>query len=213
MGDLPLALEQVAAYLEQTRTSLRDYLGLLRERAGELLGVGELTDHPDTVATTWSLSLARAQAEAPAAEDLLALCAFLAPDDLPRCLPADHAPVPPESLQLAAADRLAYGRLLGALGRYSLVAVSHDSLAVHRLVQAWVCSRFDRQAQQHWAAAAVRLVCAAFPAESATYGRGRPAPGCCPMLWPLLAMPSASLPSPRQPLTCSPGRVCTFGGE
>jgi tetratricopeptide (TPR) repeat protein len=166
LGDLPLALEQAAAYLEQTRTSLRDYLGLLRERAGELLGLGELTDHPDTVATTWSLSLTRAQAEAPAAEDLLALCAFLAPDDLPRSLPTDHTLMLPESLQLAAADRLVYDRLLGALGCYSLVAASHDSLAVHRLVQAWVRARLDRQAQQHWAAVAVRLVRAAFPLDS-----------------------------------------------
>jgi hypothetical protein len=43
------------------------------ERAGELLELGELTDHPDTVATTWALSLARAQAEAPAAQAPLAL--------------------------------------------------------------------------------------------------------------------------------------------
>jgi tetratricopeptide (TPR) repeat protein len=166
LGDLPLALEQAAAYLEQTRTSVGDYLGLLRQRAGELLGLGELTDHPDTIATTWTLSLARAQAEAPAAEDLLALCAFLAPDDIPRGLPAGHAQLLPEPLQQAAADRLTYDRTLGALGRYSLVTATQDSLAVHRLVQAWVRARLDRQAQQHWAAVAVGLVWAACPADT-----------------------------------------------
>jgi len=108
LGDLPLALEQAAAYLEQHPTSLGDYLGLLRERAAELLGLGELADHPDTVATTWALSLARVRVEAPAAEDLLAVCAFLASDDIPRALPAEHAPVLPAPLQQAAADRLAY---------------------------------------------------------------------------------------------------------
>jgi tetratricopeptide (TPR) repeat protein len=118
------------------------------------------------VATTWSLSLARARAEAPAAEDLLTLCAFLAPDDIPRGLPADHAQLLPETLQQAAADRLAYDRVLGALGRYSLVTATQDSLAMHRLVQAWVRARLDQQAQQHWAAVAVRLVWAAFPADS-----------------------------------------------
>jgi hypothetical protein len=51
------------------------------ERAGELLELGELTDHPDTVATTWALSLARAQA--PAAQAVLALCAFVAPTTSP----------------------------------------------------------------------------------------------------------------------------------
>ena len=119
LGDLPLALEQAAAYLEATRTSVRDYLRLLEERAGELLGLGELTDHPDTVASTWALSLAGAQAEAPAANALLALCAFLAPDDIPRALPTEHAELLTEPLRRAATDRLAYDRVVGALGRYS----------------------------------------------------------------------------------------------
>jgi hypothetical protein len=60
--------------MEQTRTSVPDYLELLGERAGELLELGELTDHPDTVATTWALSLAQA---------LLALYAFVAPTTSP----------------------------------------------------------------------------------------------------------------------------------
>jgi tetratricopeptide (TPR) repeat protein len=166
LGDLPLALEQAAAYLEQTRTSLRDYLGLLQDQAGELLELGELTDHPDTVAKTWTLSLARVRAEGPPAEDLLALCAFLAPDDIPRGLPAEHKHLLPESLQQAASGRLAYNQVLVALSRYSLVTVSEDSLAVHRLVQAWVRATLDPSSQQRWAGTAVRLVWAAFPPDS-----------------------------------------------
>jgi tetratricopeptide (TPR) repeat protein len=165
LGDLPLALEQAAAYLEQTRMSLRDYLGLLQEQAEELLGLGELTDHPDTVAKTWTLSLARVRSEAPAAEDLLALCAFLAPDDIPRGLPTEHNHQLPASLQQAASGRLAYNQLLVALGRYSLVAVSEDSLTLHRLVHAWLRARLDQSSQRYWAGAAVRLVWSAFPPD------------------------------------------------
>jgi tetratricopeptide (TPR) repeat protein len=165
LGDLPLALEQAAAYLEQTRMSLRDYLGLLGERVGELLGLGELTDHPDTVAATWALSLARARAEAPAAEDLLVLCAFLAPDDIARALPTEHTHALPESLRQDVSDPLAYARLVGVLGRYSLVTVSEDSLTLHRLVQAWVRARLDQQTQRHWAGMAVRLVWSAYPPD------------------------------------------------
>jgi hypothetical protein len=79
LGDLPLALEQAAAYLEQTRMSLPDYVGLLGERAGELLELGEPTDHPDTVAAAWALSLARVRAEAPVAEDLVAFVRIPSP--------------------------------------------------------------------------------------------------------------------------------------
>ena len=51
LGDLPLALEQAGAYVEQTRTSLGGYLELLEERAGELRGwAGHLT-----TSTPWPL--------------------------------------------------------------------------------------------------------------------------------------------------------------
>jgi len=166
LGDLPLALEQAAAYLEQTSTSMRDYLGLLEERVGELLEVGELADYPDTVATAWTLSLERVGIETPAAEDLLTLCAFLAPDDIPRGLPAEHTEVLPPRLEAAAADRLAYDQALGVLGRYSLLTATEDGLAVHRLVQTVLRERLDTQARRLWAAVALGLVWAAFPHES-----------------------------------------------
>jgi TIR domain/NB-ARC domain len=40
LGDLPLALEQAAAYLEQNQTPMGEYLGLLQDRVGECLGWG-----------------------------------------------------------------------------------------------------------------------------------------------------------------------------
>jgi hypothetical protein len=65
------------------------------------------------VATVWSLSLERVHQQAPADEALLNLCAFLAPDDIPRELPREHAEVLPEELARAVGDPLAYNRLLG----------------------------------------------------------------------------------------------------
>jgi len=46
VGDLPLALEEAAAYLEQTGTGVEDYLGLLRERARELFGLDQQARRP-----------------------------------------------------------------------------------------------------------------------------------------------------------------------
>jgi hypothetical protein len=69
-------------------------------------------------------------------------------------------------LQRAATDRLAYDRLIAALGRYSLLTATRDNLAVHRLVQAWVRATLDQPAQRRWAAVAVQLVWAAFPADT-----------------------------------------------
>ncbi|GAA1562274.1 hypothetical protein GCM10009827_099730 [Dactylosporangium maewongense] len=148
VGDLPLALEEVVAYLEETGESLADYLELLRSRARELFGL----DHPGDgggevderdrrrVATVWSVSLDRVSVEAPAAGALLNLLAFLAPE-VPRMLPAEQPQVLPEPLRTAVRDRLAYNRLVAAVGRYSLATASGGELRLHRLVQAVIHAR------------------------------------------------------------------------
>jgi len=166
LGDLPLALEQAGAYVEQTHTSLGGYIELLTKRGGELLGLGAPLDYQHTVASTWTVALEQVRAQAPAAEDLLNLCAFLAPDDLPRTLLSDHADQLPDRLQQAAGDTLAYDQTLSALGRYSLATVGEHTLAVHRLVQAVIREQLDQEATRRWAGAAVRLIWAAFPYDS-----------------------------------------------
>jgi tetratricopeptide (TPR) repeat protein len=166
LGDLPLALEQAAAYLEQTRTPPDQYLGLLASRAWELLALGRPTTSEQTIATTWSVSLKRLHTEAPAAQDLLSLCAFLAPDDIPRTLLHDHPDLLPEPLATAVRDPLAYGQALGALGRYSLATVTGEAISVHRLVQAVVRDGLDAEHARTLAAAAIGLVYAGFPEQA-----------------------------------------------
>jgi hypothetical protein len=170
LGDLPLALEEAAAYLEETGEDLDEYLGLVRDRARELFGLDQPPEDEDgdqrRVATVWSLSLERVHQEAPAAEALLRLCAFLAPDDIPRELPREHPEVLPDELAHAVGDVLAYNRLLGAVRRYSLATVTATSLGVHRLVQAVLQARLDADGERAWAEAAVGLLRASFPNES-----------------------------------------------
>jgi hypothetical protein len=141
LGDLPLALEQAAAYLEETTTTPREYLELLRDRAKELFALGHPATSEQTIATTWTVSLKRLRSEAPAAEDLLNLCAFLAPDDLPRALLTEHVDGLPERLAGAVGDRLGFQQVLGALRRYSLATVTADAVSVHRLIRKSTVSR------------------------------------------------------------------------
>ena len=117
------------------------------------------------VATVWSVSLDRVHAEAPVAEALLSLCAFLAAE-VPRGLPAGHPRVLPEDLAALARDRLTYNRALAAIGRYSLAAVSPTVVGLHRLVQAVIRARLGEAGERAWAEAAVTLLRAAFPNDS-----------------------------------------------
>ncbi|MGH3800528.1 MAG: FxSxx-COOH system tetratricopeptide repeat protein [Pseudonocardiaceae bacterium] len=169
VGDLPLALEEAAAYLEETGESLESYLELVRDRFRELFGLdGPVDDeHGDRrcVASVWSVSLDRVQAQAPAAEALLSLCAFLAPE-IPRGLPTEQPQVLPGDLAEAVIDPLAYNRMLAAVGRYSLATVSPTKIMLHRLVQTVIRVRLGEAGERTWAEVAVGHLRASFPNEN-----------------------------------------------
>jgi len=170
LGDLPLALEEAAAYLEETRVGLGEYLELVRDRAPELFGLDQppTDEHGDQrrVGTVWSLSLDRVHREAPAAEALLSLWAFLAPDHIPRGLPREQPQLLPEELARAVSDPLDYNRTLAVIGRYSLATGSSTAVAVHRLVQAVIQARLGEDGERRWAEIGVRLLRESFPNES-----------------------------------------------
>ncbi len=86
LGDLPLALEQAGAYIEETATSFADYLKLFLEQRSKILKRGKSTAYPETIATTWDISFQAIKKDFPEAIDLLKLFAFLAPDNIPRSL-------------------------------------------------------------------------------------------------------------------------------
>jgi tetratricopeptide (TPR) repeat protein len=169
LGDLPLALEQAGAYMEATGRSFTAYQDQFRTRHQELLNREPATDYPATVATTWEISFQAARQESAHAGDLLNLCAFLAPDDIPRDLlreAASKLPASQAALLGALTDDSFWDQAVTALRRYSLVEVSGDLLFVHRLVQAVARDRLSDEPRRAWAGAAAGLVNAAFPFHS-----------------------------------------------
>ena len=129
----------------ETGFALADYLSLFRTRRREL-GAEEKppVGYPATVGTTWTMAVDRLRTEEPRAVDLLSLCAFLAPEAIPRRLLTEHHAALPPELGDALADPLRLNRLLGALRRYSLVEVTGEALSFHRLVQAAARDALDR---------------------------------------------------------------------
>jgi tetratricopeptide (TPR) repeat protein len=162
LGDLALALEQAAAFLDQTGLSATEYLHLLHVRARELYARGRAVNHRDTIATLWSLSLQRLQEVQPAAIDLLSLCAWLAPEPIPLDLFTSHTDRLPAPLASAVADPLTMADIVGALVDYSLVRRTDSGLLLHRLVQAVIRhSATDRP--QHPLAVVLALLRTALP--------------------------------------------------
>jgi hypothetical protein len=112
-----------------------DYLRLLGTRSDDLHRRGQAAGHPSTVATIWSLSIDRLEGSAPAAVQILELCAWLAPEPIPLDLFTRHSGQLPEPLASAAADPVAFADAIGALTGYSLARRSGGSIIVHRLIQ------------------------------------------------------------------------------
>jgi len=162
LGDLPLALEQAAAYCEQTGTTLAAYADLLQQGYGRELWQ-EPRDLERTVAAVWELSFAKVAADSPAAAALLKLCAFLAPDDIPLDALRAGAARLPEPLPAVAGRPVAFDTAVGALLRYSLARRDGGMLSIHRLVQAVTRDRLAAEEQGRWAECAATLMNDALP--------------------------------------------------
>ena len=169
LGDLPLALEQAAAYIDDAGISLAAYLTRFQTRRADLLRRGRAaTGYPDTVWTTWDLSIEAARRANPASADLLTLCAFFAPDDIPVSVIRQGADHLPEPLAAAGRDDLAFDDAVAPLRHLSLLDRADDSLTVHRLVQAVTRDHLTDETCAAWASAAVTLLDGAFPGGDVT---------------------------------------------
>ena len=184
LGGLPLALEQAAAYVHTTGTTLAGYLALFGDRRADLLARGEAAAHPADVATTLGLALSRLEAEGPAAAGLLRLLACLAPEPVPLALLLSDAQLAGKLDPGVAAvvgpllgDPVAAGDAVTALRRYSLVVPAGDGLVlVHRLVQAITEDQMSDGHRAQWSRAAVALIEAAIPRDTSS-----------PDTWPICA--------------------------
>ena len=180
LGDLPLALEQAGAYMESKGRSLSDYMDMFTEHKNRLLNKAKpFTDYPDTVATTWDLAFQEVQQISPEGADLLNLCAYLAPDDIPIELMTQGAQYLPNPLAAAVADPLDFDEAVEPLLRYSLVEKTGETLSVHRLVQAVIRDCLAENEKKKWAEAAVNIVNIGFPGNSDDV---RNWPACVPLL-------------------------------
>ncbi|MBM7772034.1 tetratricopeptide (TPR) repeat protein [Actinokineospora baliensis] len=123
LGHLPLAVEQAAAYLAQTRISPTAYLDLLsRFPARMFAATTEGSDAQRTMARVWHVTLDHL-ADTPLAGQLLHLIAWWSPDTIPRDLFSD-------------ASEPGVHEALGRLAAYSMITLGPATISVHRLVQA-----------------------------------------------------------------------------
>jgi tetratricopeptide (TPR) repeat protein len=167
LGGLPLALDQAGAYLEETGCSLSEYQQLYQQYRADLLRErrGLLADHPEPVATTWSISFRRVEEKNPTAAELLRFCAFLSPDAIPEEVLTAGTSLLGPVLASAAGDVFRLNQAIEALRAYSLVQrdPKGKTLSIHRLVQVVLQDAMEEAERRSWAERVILSINVAFP--------------------------------------------------
>ncbi|MEU4442186.1 FxSxx-COOH system tetratricopeptide repeat protein [Actinosynnema sp. NPDC050801] len=134
VADLPLAIEQAAAYVNATGLSVTAYTELLRERTAEMIEQGRVAGRDGALASQWDVSLTALAERHPAARQLLDLLANLAPEPVPLDLFTGHADALPDPLRAAVGDPITWNNTISALLDHYLVHRTAGYLTiVHRL--------------------------------------------------------------------------------
>ncbi len=204
LDGLPLALDQAGAYIEETACTLSEYLDLYQAQYAELLkDRGQLTfGHPESVVTTFSLAFEKVEQNNPAAAELLQLCAFLHPDDIPEEIITEGALDLSPVLQSTTTNLYQLKKSIAELLKYSLIHRDPETkgLSIHRLVQAVLKNWMDEPIERLWAERAVRAVSRTFPnVEYAVWSRCQrclPHAQVCAVLikqWTIMSLEAARL--------------------
>ncbi|MFJ8587183.1 FxSxx-COOH system tetratricopeptide repeat protein [Streptomyces sp. NPDC093595] len=166
VGDLPLAVEQAAAWIAETATPVAAYLEQLEQAAARTLALNQPAGYPEPVAATWNVSIERLQERSPAAVRLLQLCAFFAPEPIHANLLYSKQMI--EALKpydASLQEKLVLGRVIREIGRFALAKVDQvsNSIQVHRLVQAVIRAQLSEEEQREARHAVHRILAGARP--------------------------------------------------
>jgi nucleoside phosphorylase len=171
LGDLPLAIEQAAAWRAATGMTAGEYLDLLRTRV-ELLDATASPGYERSVAAAWTMSLERLSETNQAAMRLLEICAFFAPEPITRALFANagasgRAQDENDDFEQALRDPIKLNKAIRDIQRFALARINHrtSTIELHRLVQAVVREGVHADRREEVRHRGHQLLAAANPGE------------------------------------------------
>ncbi|MFB6392916.1 FxSxx-COOH system tetratricopeptide repeat protein [Polymorphospora lycopeni] len=138
MGDLPLALEQAAAWLAETLIPVPELLRQIERQLVRVLSAPVPGGYSKTVAAMWQLALEKVRERQPAAARLMELCAFFSAEPIPTSLIySDRCLQVLTEYDPSLTDPLMMGPVIREINRYALAQVGpgQSSIQVHRLIQ------------------------------------------------------------------------------
>jgi tetratricopeptide (TPR) repeat protein len=163
LGDLPLSLQQAAAYIEERGIAVSRYLDLLgQQRSSDDAAVGAVSNR-QTIRATWNIAIDAVTEQSAAAAKLLLFCAGLDPSGIPISLLLHGASVLPDPLRALADNRRELDDSFLLLRQYSLVQIKGDTVSINPMVCSILREQGSPDERRGWAVAALRLLERCFP--------------------------------------------------
>lgn len=167
VSGLPLALDQIGAYIEETGCDFTNYLHLYTQHSSQLLerrGT-PAQDHPQSVMVTLSLTYQNVKEANPVAAELLCLCAFLHPDAISEEFLEKASVELGPVLHPIISDPYQRDQIIAVLRHFSLIRRHPErrTLSIHRLVQKFIKEYLDPATVRQWGERVVRAQNAVFP--------------------------------------------------
>lgn len=166
MDGLPLALDQAAAYIEESQCSFSYFLTLFQYNMLQML-----KEHPSSVTylhsveQTFVIAFERLKQQNPAAADMLLMCCFLAPEEIPEAFFSQGAAHLNTQLRATLLDPFQFNHALKDLLACALLRRNavNGTLSIHPLVQTVLKGHMpDQRTQIAWL---IHLLNQLFPAE------------------------------------------------
>ncbi len=185
LGDLPVAIISVAAYLRDTGYPVARYLGDLQDQQPKPPGAGALSVYPAEVAGAWDAPVELLRERSPAAARLLDLCSVMAPEVSLDLVYSGAMAQVLEPYDAALAEPLMMGRVVQEASRLNLLTLDPvaQHIVMHRVVQTVVRNRMSPEERGAARADVQRILLAARPRrdvdDPATWSRYE-------LLWPHL---------------------------
>ena len=166
LGCLPLALEQAAAYIanDSANCDCRNYISLLEQHGLQVFenAAAKLNGYGEIVTTTWGISFTKLSE---AAQQLLYLCAYMAPDNIPLDFFVRQAEALPVPLRNELSNELKATEVMLSLTKYSLAKRNREYLSMHRLVQKVTRDELEKANDTQWLAYCLNIAHAVFKYE------------------------------------------------
>ncbi|MFE7838519.1 FxSxx-COOH system tetratricopeptide repeat protein [Streptomyces sp. NPDC057474] len=131
LGDLPIAIERAAAYIEQTRADVRGYIKQLQPQATGAPDDNQVGGLVKSSTNTWEFGLRQLRNSFPAAVKLLQICSYYSPEPISMDLLEGF------EISQALGGVLTVSRAYKELSKFSLVTVDRRArtVTVHRMMQ------------------------------------------------------------------------------